>query len=52
MKIVLGVSIYMQQMTSAEDVFRCNFFVEGEGLRTTCPEEVYSQTCLKQAVKG
>ena len=31
-KSVLDVSIYMQQMTSADNIFRCIFFVAGEGL--------------------
>ena len=31
-KLVLDESIYMQQMTSVDDIFRCVFFVAGEVL--------------------
>ena len=30
-KLVLGISIYMQPTTTAEDIFKCIFFVAGEG---------------------
>ena len=32
-QLVVDVSIYMQQMTSADNIFRCIFFVAGEGLK-------------------
>ena len=31
-EIFTEVSIYMQQKTSADNIFRCIFFVAGEGL--------------------
>ena len=32
-KLVLDVSIYMQQTISADGIFRCIFFIAGEGLK-------------------
>ena len=31
-KLVIDVSIYLQQMISTDDNFRCFFFIAGEGL--------------------